>query len=74
MEDLKYWIWLSKIHGLGSVKIQRLLKIYHNPKEIWNIKKEELKQIEGIGEKLAEEILKQEYRENLDILQNKTKE
>lgn len=74
MEDLKYWIWLSKIPGLGSVKTQRLLAIYQHPKEIWNTKKEELKQIEGIGEKLAEEILKQEYRENLDILQNKMKE
>ncbi len=74
MEELKYWIWLSKIPELGSIKIQRLLAIYHHPKEIWNSKKEELKQVEGIGEKLAEEILKQEYRENLDILQNKMKE
>lgn len=74
MKDLKYWIWLSKIPGLGSVKTQRLLAAYHHPKEIWNSKKEKLKQIEGIGEKLAGEILKQEYRENLDILQNRMKE
>ncbi len=74
MEDLKYWIWLSKIPGLGSIKTQRLLNIYHNPKEIWKIEKEELKHIEGIGEKLAEEISKQEYREKLDEIQEKMKE
>ena len=73
MEDLKYWIWLSKIPGLGSIKTQRLLNIYHNPKEIWKVKKEELKQIDGIGDKLAEEILKQEYREKLDEIQEKMK-
>ena len=74
MEDLKYWIWLSKIPGLGSIKTQRLLDIYHTPKEIWSMKEEELQQVEGIGAKLAKEILKQEYRENLDKIQEKMKE
>lgn len=62
MEDLEYWIWLSKIEKLGSIKIQRLLEKYNHPKEIWKCKKEDLLKVEGIGEKIAEEILSCKYR------------
>ena len=62
MEDLEYWVWISKIKNLGSIKIQRLLEIYKHPKQIWNLKKEDLLKIEGIGEKSIEEILNNKYR------------
>lgn len=62
MENLEYWIWLSRIEKLGSIKIQRLLKRYKYPKEIWKCKKEDLLKLEGIGEKIAEEILNNKYR------------
>lgn len=65
MEDLEYWIWLSKIEKLGSIKIQRLLEKYNHPKEIWKCKKEDLLKVEGIGEKIAEEILSYKYRMGL---------
>lgn len=74
MEDLKYWLWISRIKGLGSIRTQKLLAIYQHPKEIWKRKKEELGEIEGIGEKLAEEITKQEYRKNLEAIEHKMKE
>lgn len=66
MEDLKYWVWLSKIEGLGSIKTQRLLEKYCNPKEIWKLKKEDLVKVEGIGIKIAEEILDEKYRCGLE--------
>ena len=62
MEDLEYWIWISKIQKLGSIKAQKLLERYNHPKEIWNAKKEDLLKVEGIGEKIAEEILSNKYR------------
>lgn len=62
MEDLEYWVWLSRIKKLGSIKTQKLLEIYNHPKGIWNAKKEHLLKIEGIGEKLTEEILNNKYR------------
>lgn len=65
MLDLEYWIWLSRIEKLGSIKIQRLLEKYNHPKEIWKCKKEDLLKVEGIGEKLAEEILNNKYRMGL---------
>lgn len=75
MEDIKYWIWLSRIKNLGSIKIQKLLEKYNSPKEIWKLKKEDLLSIEGIGEKIAEEILKSQYRYGLEkIVENMEKE
>lgn len=62
MEDLEYWVWISKIKKLGSIKAQRLLETYKNPKQIWDAKKEDLLKIEGIGEKIVEEILSNKYR------------
>lgn len=59
------WIWLSKIPKVGAIRKQQLLKYYKNPKEIWNAKKEDLIKIKGIGEESANQILKQEYRRNL---------
>ena len=70
MEDLKYWIWLSRIEKLGSVKTQKLLEKYYHPKEIWKCKKEDLLKVDGIGEKMAEEILNSKYRENLEKIED----
>lgn len=65
MENLKYWVWLSRIEKLGSIKTQKLLEKYHHPKEIWKCKKEDLLKVEGIGEKIVEEILNNKYRMGL---------
>lgn len=74
MEDLKYWLWLSKIEKLGSIKTQKLLEKYNNPREIWKCKKEDLILIEGIGEKIAEEILNPKYKEGLEQMKEKMQE
>ena len=60
-----YWIWLSRIEGLGPIKIKQLLEIYQMPEQIWKLSKKELVAIKGIGEKLAEKILDMKYKENL---------
>ena len=65
MEE-KYWIWLSRIEGVGAIKIKRLLEKYKTPKEIWNLPKEELIKQKGLGEKVVEQILNQEYKKNLE--------
>lgn len=63
---MKYWVWLSRIEGLGPIKIKSLLEKYKTPERIWNLNKSELMQIKGIGENIANNILKREYRENLE--------
>ncbi len=60
MEDLeskKYWIWLSIIKNLGSKRKLKLLNLYKNPEEIYKLTKEELMNINGIGETTANEII-----------------
>lgn len=66
MNEQCYWIWLSRIEGLGPIKIKKLLEIYKTPEQIWKLSKKELVAIKGIGEKLAEKILDLSYRENLN--------
>lgn len=63
---MEYWIWLSRIEGLGPIKIKQLLEIYKTPENIWKLSKEELMKIKGIGEKIADKIVDMTYRENLE--------
>lgn len=65
MENIEYWIWLSRIEGLNPKFLNDLLKKYESPKEIWDKTKEELLQ-DGIKEKYASEITNTIYRQNLD--------
>ena len=74
MEELRYWIWLSQIEKLGSIRIQKLLEKYNDPKEIWKLTKEDLLKIDLIGSKVADEILNEKYRYNLRKIENKMKE
>lgn len=66
MEDKKYWVWLSRIEKVGAVKIKQLLQTYKTPKRIWNLQKEELVKIKGIGESIANQILNAQYRYGLE--------
>ncbi len=63
---MEYWIWLSRIEGLGPIKIKQLLEIYQTPENIWKLSKKELMKIKGIGEKIANKIVDATYRENLE--------
>ena len=65
MEDLKYWIWLSRIEGLTPKEKIELLDKFKNPNIIYNKTKDELIE-NGIKEKKAEIITKNEYKKNLD--------
>ncbi len=62
----KYWIWFSRIPNLGNKKKLKLLKTYIMPEIIWNLSKEELLKVEGIGEEIASNITNSIYKENLE--------
>lgn len=68
MKNLKenaYWIWLSLIPSLGSIKKQRLLQYFKTPEKILSASKQELLKVEGIGEKIANEILDNNIRKSV---------
>jgi DNA processing protein len=65
MKDLAYWIWLSRIPGLGPKNLFKLINKYQSPEIIWNLKEKEL--IENrISQKVSRNILDDKYRKNLD--------
>ncbi len=66
MEEEKYLVWISRIEGLGSIKIQRLLEKYKTLANMWNLEKQDLMKIEGIGEVLAQKILDKKYKLELE--------
>ena len=70
MNHIEYWIWLSRIENVGSITKCKLLEKFKIPEGIYNATKEELLEIDGIGEYKVEQILKKEYRKDL----NKVKE
>ena len=62
----KYWIWFSLIKNLGNARGRILLEKFKNPERIYNAKKSDLENIKGIGEKLIENIIDIETKENVD--------
>ena len=57
IENKKYWVWFSLIKGKKKKKKQELLRIYKTPEKIYNLKREELLKVNGIGEKSVDNIL-----------------
>ena len=50
IEEKAYWVWLTLIQNLGSRRIINLLNKYKKPERIWNLTKEQLMYVDGIGE------------------------
>lgn len=58
LNEKRYWIWFTLIEQLGCIRKKRLLEIYKNPKEIYNLTEKELLKIDGIGSETAKAIIK----------------
>lgn len=65
-KNVKYWIWLSSIPGMGAVKFYRLMKHFGNPKALWDIKNFNYLRIKGLDTKTAQRILSKEYKDKTD--------
>ena len=64
--EKKYWIWLSLIPNLGSIKKQKLLEKYKNPKNIYHLNESELSQIKGIGKETIKNILNPNIKNSVE--------
>lgn len=57
LEKNKYWIWFSMIPKLGIKRKQELLKQFKTPDKLYDMDKEKLIKIRGIGEEIANNII-----------------
>lgn len=57
LEEKKYWIWFSLIKNIGAKRKAKLLELYKQPEIIYNLTREELLEIEGIGKETANNII-----------------
>src|SRR5258706_5771569 len=60
MRDIRFTYYLTKIEGLGSVRIKKLLEKFHNAESIFGSSVKEITSIEGFSSKIAENILRTE--------------
>ena len=74
LEGKRFWIWFSMVENLGTRRKQRLLEIYKNPEKIYNLSKKDFMGIDGIGEKLAENIIDEKIKKQVDEQIRKIKE
>ena len=60
-----YWVWISRIPGVGIKTIQKLLNLYGSPEKLYNLSRYDLINC-NINNDLIEKILSKEYRKNLN--------
>ena len=65
-EEIKYWIWFSRLKEIGCVKKKKLLEKYKTPIEISKLNEENLKECGILDEKNIKYIFNQEYKQNLE--------
>lgn len=65
MEDMKYWIWFSRLENLTPKTLIQLLNFYKTPQNLYIKTKMQLI-MDGVEEKQVDEILNINYRLNLD--------
>lgn len=63
-----YWVWLSRLKGVGPIIQKRLLDYFKSPQNIYNAQTTEIKQIIGIGDRLSKNIKKTSLKEAYKIL------
>jgi len=54
--ELKYWLALKMVEGVGNVAFAALVKIFGSPKDVFDAPLNSLKEIPGIGKKVASQI------------------
>ncbi len=63
-----YWVWLSRLKGVGPIIQKRLLDYFKSPQNIYNAQTTEIKQIIGIGDRLSKNIKETSLKEAYKIL------
>ena len=49
MDKLTSWIWLTNLHGIGSIKITKLMQEFDSIEDVWNASPNDFKYVEGLS-------------------------
>jgi DNA processing protein len=66
MSNVKYWVWLSTITGLGSRKYTQLIEKFGDPEVIWNLTKGELEKIDFIPKVIINNIIDPKFKNSIN--------
>jgi DNA processing protein len=64
--NIKYWVWLSTIAGLGSRKYMKIINKYGDPEVLWNLTYAELKNLAFIPKAVVNQILDTKIKDEVD--------
>jgi DNA processing protein len=64
--DKKYWIWLSGIEGIGSVRFMKLIEYFGSAKSVFLSSREELINSRILGEKLVNRVVMSRNEDNIN--------
>lgn len=65
MQNIEYWVWLSRIENVEPIILLNLIQKYKSPKIIWNKTEKELLK-ENIDKDTVNKIINKKYRYNLE--------
>ena len=74
MDNNMLWFWLSRIPGIGPVRVNSLLQYFETAENIFAATEAELKAVSGIGRKTMDSILKSRDLEKIKRSYDKLKE
>jgi len=57
MEDIKYWLALKRVEGVGDITFRNLVNRFGDPRSVFDANRSSLLEVEGIGEKVANGIM-----------------
>jgi len=65
-QDLFHWLALSLTPGVGSVLFKRFLERFETPEEVFRASAVDLLSVEGVGERIVEEIQKGSFEKKVE--------
>jgi DNA processing protein len=74
MRDLKYWVWLSSLPGIGSRKFYSLINHFITAENVFNSNKEELKRSGIISDDIVNVVINNRSIEKIDKYLKKVKD
>ena len=53
MDELKHWLALNMVVGVGRTIFHRLVKAFGSPENVFSARVADLRQVHGVGDKVA---------------------